>query len=91
VKDRYSRIAAVVLVAGGFLSVGCKSGKDSDDKSSYGRTNTRSFDQWTVGPGHPWNKMSEERREKKEQKQMEKAMAKDEEAFRKAFPRDWNE
>jgi hypothetical protein len=84
-----------MLLAVVVLSGGCTSGKDSgssrEEKGALTHSNTRSFDEWTVSPGHPWHRMSEERKVKKEQKRLEKEMAKDEEAFRKEFPATWNQ
>ncbi|MEM8954123.1 MAG: hypothetical protein AAGD22_08240 [Verrucomicrobiota bacterium] len=87
----------MAMVAGLFLLGGCESGKDLDPALNPGaasgssRSNTRNFDDWKVGSGHPWQKMKEQREEKKAQKRLEKKMREDEEAFREAFPRDWNE
>ena len=75
-----------LIFGAAFLSAGCQQLFDQDSSPS----NTRSFNEWTVGPGHPWDKQKEERRKKKEQNRLEKEMIEDEEEFRKEFPKNWN-
>jgi hypothetical protein len=95
-RTRYFRAVVMAMMASAALVVGgCKSGEDSafspGEKAKTTSSNTRSFDEWTVSPGHPWSRMSAERKEEKEQKKLEKQMQKDEEAFRKDFPKTWNQ